>query len=352
MLMANLITKIVTALTPKRSWAQFSLATMFVIVTVLCVWLAAHVRATNRQRAALAAIKELGGRWFYDYQLGDNGINYNRNEPPVPKWLLDRLDIDHFANVDRVELWAPEHRDPNSLSLALTDVKKLGSLRSLWMQIDQAKRLTPTEVELLASLTGVRCIEFMPDKKTDALVETIERLPNLEGLDLLLCEVGANGLRHIGRMTNLRRLRIMASEVGDRGLADIAGLESLVELNLIGPGVTDTGLVQLERLKSLEMLSLEGSEITGAGLAPIARLKSLRELHLLCNEVTDAGLAHLRELTELRVLYVDEAQVTDSGLAHLRLLKKLERLGIYHTKVTQAGIAELQRALPNCDIYQ
>jgi hypothetical protein len=350
--MANLITNIVTALKPKRRWAQFSLATMFLVVTVLCVWLAAHVRATNRQRAALAAIKELGGRWFYDYQLSDNGITYEIVEPPVPKWLLDRLDIDHFANADRVELWALEHWDPASLSLALTEVKKLGSLRSLWVQFDWAKRLTPTEVELFASLTGVRGIEFMPDRKTDALVETIERLPNLEALDLLLCEVGANGLRHIGRMTNLRRLRIMASEVGDHGFADVAGLESLVELNLIGPGITNAGLAQLEEMNSLEVLSLEGSEITDAGLAPIAQLKSLRELHLICNEVTDAGLAHLCELTELHVLYVDEAQVTDAGLAHLRCLTKLERLGLYHTKVTQAGIAEWQQALPNCTIYQ
>ncbi len=347
MLMANLITNIVTALKPKRRWAQFSLATMFLAVTVLCVWLAAHVRATNRQRAALAAIKDLGGRWFYDYQLGDNGITYENVEPPVPKWLLDRLDVNHFASADRVELWAPK-----SLSRALTEVKKLGSLRSLRMQIDATTRLSAADVELLASLTGVRGMEFMPNQRTDALIETVERLPNLEVLDLGGCKISEEGLRHIGRMTTLRRLHNMASEVGDLGLAHVAGLKHLVELSVNGPGITVAGLVQLDGMTSLELLALAGCEITDAGLARLSRMKSLRELYLQCEQITDAGLAHLCELTELRVLYGRTAQVPDAGLAHLRRLTKLERLVLLGTRATKAGIAELQQALPNCKIYQ
>jgi len=34
--MANALTKLVPLIKPKRRWAQFSLASMFVVVTVLC----------------------------------------------------------------------------------------------------------------------------------------------------------------------------------------------------------------------------------------------------------------------------------------------------------------------------
>jgi hypothetical protein len=62
--MAKPIAKLLSMLTPNRRWAQFSLATMFVVVTVLCVWLAAQVRRANRQREVMAAIEPLGGgRW-------------------------------------------------------------------------------------------------------------------------------------------------------------------------------------------------------------------------------------------------------------------------------------------------
>jgi hypothetical protein len=38
--MAKPIAKLVSLLTPKRRWSQFSLASMLAVVTGLCVWLA------------------------------------------------------------------------------------------------------------------------------------------------------------------------------------------------------------------------------------------------------------------------------------------------------------------------
>jgi hypothetical protein len=59
--MVKPIAKLIRTLTPKRRWAQFSLATMFVVVTVLCVWLSVVVNRAHRQRDAVAAIDALGG---------------------------------------------------------------------------------------------------------------------------------------------------------------------------------------------------------------------------------------------------------------------------------------------------
>src|SRR5258708_658317 len=59
--MVKPLAKLISMLTPKRRWAQFSLASMFVVVTVLCVWLSVVANRAHRQRDAVAAIEAVGG---------------------------------------------------------------------------------------------------------------------------------------------------------------------------------------------------------------------------------------------------------------------------------------------------
>ena len=58
--MAKPLAKLVKLLTPKRRWAQFSLATLLAVVAVLCVGLSLVIAPAERQRRAVAAIEELG----------------------------------------------------------------------------------------------------------------------------------------------------------------------------------------------------------------------------------------------------------------------------------------------------
>ena len=86
--MARPLAKLISLLTPERRWAQFSLGTMFVVVTVLCVlcaWLAVKVNRAHRQRDAVDAIRRLGG--------------YAAYEPAGPSWLRELLGDDFFAHV-------------------------------------------------------------------------------------------------------------------------------------------------------------------------------------------------------------------------------------------------------------
>ena len=52
--MSDAFAKIVKRLIPKRRLAQFSLATLFLIVTVLCVWLTVVASQAKKQREAVA----------------------------------------------------------------------------------------------------------------------------------------------------------------------------------------------------------------------------------------------------------------------------------------------------------
>ena len=62
----------------RRRWLRYSLRTLMVLVTVLCVWLAIKVNAARRRADVVAAIQKAGTVWF-DYQLvpakAGNGIN-------------------------------------------------------------------------------------------------------------------------------------------------------------------------------------------------------------------------------------------------------------------------------------
>jgi hypothetical protein len=140
--MTNTHDKLLSMVVPKRRWTQFSLWTMFAVVTVHCVWLALQVRAANRQRAAVEGIKELAGQCFYDYQLRDDGSTHGDLPPPGSKWLRDRLGIDHFANVDCVVLW-----DPNRVGQALKHLKLEATSPTPVLQ--NSRRSCPT-----ARLTG------------------------------------------------------------------------------------------------------------------------------------------------------------------------------------------------------
>ena len=52
---------------PRRRWFQFSLRTLFVLLTVLCVLLAVTVERARKQWEAVAAIRELRGEVRYEY---------------------------------------------------------------------------------------------------------------------------------------------------------------------------------------------------------------------------------------------------------------------------------------------
>src|SRR5262245_18603147 len=90
---------------PRRRWLRFSLRTLLVAMTILCVWLGLKVNAARRQREAVAAIAKSGAIIRYDYEMisvpgSPNTLGYNPNAaPPGPAWLRGFLGEDFFCDV-------------------------------------------------------------------------------------------------------------------------------------------------------------------------------------------------------------------------------------------------------------
>jgi hypothetical protein len=277
----------------KRRWFQFSLRTLMIVVTVFAIvggWFGAKMARARRQQATVEAVRKSVGWVGYKYQVGPFGQLIPNATPPNPAWLRKMLGDDFFADV--ISVGVNTDRGAEILT--------------------QFDRLQFARLELYV---------------TDAGMEHVAGLSQLQGLDLGSSEVTDAGLHHIQRLSGLRRLTLP-------------------------PRVTDAGMRYLADLGQLQVLLVVGKSVTDAGLEHLKGLRQLETLNVGLNPVTGCGLARLNQL---RVLYLGYAPITDDDLEKLRELKNLQRMdlrpGAYGgIRFTKEGVAKLRQALPNCNI--
>ena len=112
----------------------------------------------------------------------------------------------------------------------------------------------------------------------------------------------------------------MGTERTDAALENVKALNQLQELSLGESDVSDAGLENLEGLHQLQVLSLTNTNVTDAGLEHLRGLCNLRELHLEGSvRITDAGMEHLKGLNQLQELWLGcGTRVTDRGVRTLQ----------------------------------
>jgi hypothetical protein len=168
--MAKPIAKLVKLLTPKRRWAQFSLLTLFLVVTVLCVGLSlvvAVVVPAERQRRAVVAIKALGGS--VEYVEPDQKATESFPRPFLQRWLPR----DYVDEVREIDLSVTEVTD-----VGLAQLQGLTALQELNLGYTKVTDAGPARLQ---RLTGLRELDLYGTHVTDAgLAEFQKALPNCE----------------------------------------------------------------------------------------------------------------------------------------------------------------------------
>jgi hypothetical protein len=81
----------------------------------------------------------------------------------------------------------------------------------------------------------------------------------------------------------------------DASLNHLKGLTNLQTLDLANSQITDTGLEHLKGLKHLEDLHLGNTQIGDAGLKHLKGMTNLKRLGLELTQVTDEGVSKLRQ---------------------------------------------------------
>jgi len=274
--MAKAFATFVSMLTPKRRWVQFSLMTMFAVVTVLSMWLAVQVNRAHRRRDALDAIKDCGGLIEYDDELRSSNA-------PWQDRLLTVFGDDEAVHV--VSLSLPSNWDVMSRKFS-------------------------------GGFSGQLNVWDGPLIDDDGL-RNVARLTSLKELDLAWTDIGDDGVAQLQDMTNLRSLVLHYTNVTDKGLPFLAGMCRLDSLDLSGTQISDRGLASLQPLANLTSLSLHSTSVTGKGIKHLAGMSKLESLQLAYTKVGDDGLDSLARLASLKVLDIRYTVFSDEGRSRL-----------------------------------
>ena len=220
----------------RRRWLWFGLPVLLGLVALVAIgvsWFAATQSAATpsaamleqaeRQRAAVGAIRRLGGTVVYDYEFGH--VEGPKPPPPGPTWLRERYGVDMVANVVNVG-FGPR---------AVGDYDRLD------------------------------------DAGLQELEEHLKSLPHLWALDISGKKVTDAGLKHLAGVSQLTSLNIYYTLITDSGLDHIQGLTRLESLHIHEAGITDAALKYLTDLHQLKRLALDNTHVTEEGA------KKLRE---------------------------------------------------------------------------
>ena len=272
---------------PKRRWFRFSLRTLFVPVTVLCVWLGFKVNAARRQKEAVEAILKAGGTVQYDYQLS----------PFFPR-----------ASVP-------------------------------WAHYFDGKAV-PSGPPLLRKLFGDDCFRKVIIVKLDSkairesVLPQLNKLPYLENVYLTFVKIVSDG-------SNVSR------QIQDSDLVALGQLSRLKLVEIFNANITCSSLAQLTQLRDLRVLTMVSAHIDDSSMELVGAMTQLEWLRVDYAEITDEGLKHLQRLRNLKVLEISyDFGITDAGLKYLSVLKSLTDITLTGTPVTPEGIHELQKSLP------
>ena len=278
---------------------RFSMRSLLIAVTILCMVLAWRLHRAKQQREAVKAIRDAGGWVYYDYHHFDpeTGSFAVQAEPWEPVWLRDLVGVDFSHDVTAVNMAFHEE------------------LGQRW-----DNKQSPRDIGAqLAHLPRLRFLGLSEHSVDDAGMYYVGGLKELEVLLYWdapgITDVGA---AHLRDMPRLRHLGMGSSDIGDSGLKSLfalSGLEGLVLQQ--GNTITDEGLASLTRypprLKSLWIGgdSKRPSKITDAGVSHLAKLLTLEELDLQRSQVTMSGLQPLQALPNLKRLYLSGSQADD-----------------------------------------
>lgn len=232
----------------RRRFFRYSLRTLFVVVTVFCVWMGMIAKAARDQRLAVEAIQEAGGTVYYQHQVSVDRVSPSLSysvlqpswpgfDPPGPAWLRKLIGDEYFFSVWNIILNGPKINDRD---------------------VAAVKRLTKLEILSLKS-TNV----------TDAGLVHLTELTNLQFLCLFKSQFTDAGLEHLKRLTNLQTLDLGSTRVSDTGLENLKGLTNLRELKLENTKITDAGLESVKRLANLQVLHLNETQVTAEGVAKL-----------------------------------------------------------------------------------
>jgi hypothetical protein len=174
-----------TRMSKRRIMFRFSLSTLLVIVTALCVWIALGTQRARTQKRAVEEMKRQGASVLYDFQVENFG--FGSPPPPFPENaspLTKLLGVDFFRGIDTV-YFGDSAMDIGDAPAALrplqsSEIDQLKSLATV-KNVTVYRRVGADDLRALAELDGLKSLvigEYTGDE--DSLARVQEQHPNLQ----------------------------------------------------------------------------------------------------------------------------------------------------------------------------
>lgn len=226
-----------------------------------------------------------------------------------------------------------------------------------WLDLSGSRQLTDDGLRHLERMPQLERLNLSGAKITDRGLAMLAALPNLREFSLTWQrDVSDAGIAHLRHCARLERVDLMGSPTGDAAIEALEGKPRLARLST-GRLVTDAGLALLQRIPRLkqppagppdaeEIHLLIDGPFTDAGLAGLAGLAGVNHLDLFWHvtSLTSDGFAHLAQMPNLMMLGADGKLSDDRALAHMAEIPRLRQLRAQEAAATEAGFEALARS--------
>jgi hypothetical protein len=292
----------------RRRWYQYGLRSLLLLMLVcgLLFGYVAHFRREHeREKRAIAAIKEIGGK-----------VETAPRGPAWLRWIAGEKAATRVVSVDLEYYIAGggfttdgEHFTFSSLGEKVTDewlpnLKDLKYLESLNLA---ANEITRDGLVVLRSFPQLRNLDLSQCPIDDAALVEVGKLRELRSLNILHTQVRGDGLEHLSGLTYLSGLWLGFASPTDESSSDDLGLVEndlrhlqafprLERLRLRGMSISDAAVTLLEASPNLALLDLHDCPILKSTFGEMHRLKALRVLHLSRRAHDDA----VKEIAQLQ----------------------------------------------------
>jgi hypothetical protein len=377
----------------RRRWLQFSLRSLFVVFTILIVWLGSWIQSAREQEQTIKAVQrqcEILTVWYDDEFANekDNGyggrsgesidgvVIHLRRKSWVPAVVQSRLGKDFFH--DAISVAFTGARDQSNLfqqvarlsrleqltphvSVRDEDIKRIAGLRRLkWLDLmDPTPELTDKALEVLVQMPSMEALSICDASITDRGLAALANMRQLKELTLgplPFCSIRNSrfhftdeGITRLESLTNLVCLELDCPTLSTEGLRHVAKLTKLKRLKLNGRGITDNDLGLLASLPNLESLELRNATFSGVGFAGLSCLSKLEQLELEGSNITDEAMSCIARMPTLSILGIDNSHLTAAGIEQLAVAPKLQQVQV--RSPVSGDLKRLKQALPNRSLY-
>ncbi|MBX9948013.1 MAG: protein kinase [Candidatus Obscuribacterales bacterium] len=164
--------------------------------------------------------------------------------------------------------------------------------------------------------------------------------------------VGNKTFKYLDRQKSLQFLDLTGCEVDDSLIETLNKLPNLNGLKLGKTAITGDGLIKLKRLKQLKTLSLSGLSNQTAVLRKLKGSTELEELRLSADDVSPQDLSIIGTFKNLRKLWIEKNRISDRDLSWICNLKNLQEFCAPESKISFQKASKTILQLPNLNLFR